>query len=117
MASNSTRSITITSSGDYQFNQAFSADANSNSPSQSDLVSWASGFNLITPPAGGSTPKAVTIIPPAGNTVTITLKGITGDTGVLLHPTDPTTIALGSPSATFGITTSAILAGVRLIWT
>ena len=117
MASASARSVTLTSTGDYAFNQVFSAAANANSPSQSDLVSWASGFNLITPPAGGSAPKALTIIPPAGNAVTLTLKGVTGDTGVLLHPTDPTTIALGSTSATFGITTSNVLAGVRLIWT
>lgn len=117
MASASARSITLTSTGDYVFNQSFSAAANSSSPSQSDLVTLASGANTITPPAGGSSPKAVTIIPPAGNVVTITLKGVTGDTGVLLHPTDPTTIALGSTSATFVLTTSAILTGLRLIWT
>ena len=117
MASTSNRSVTLTSTVDNIFNQSYSAAANTASPSQSDLLTLASGFTTITPPAGGSTPKAVTIIPPAGNVITITLKGVTGDTGVLLHPTDPTTIALGSPTATFGLTTSAILTGIRLIWT
>jgi hypothetical protein len=77
----------------------------------------ASGANTITPPAG-STPVSVTIVPPAGNVITITLKGVTGDTGILLHPTDPTTIALGSPTATFVLTAGSLFAsGVRFYWT
>lgn len=117
MASSSTRSITVTSTGDFVFNQSFSALANSASPSQSDLVTLAVGLNTITPPAGGSTPKCLTIVPPAGNTATITLKGVTGDTGVVLHVTDPTSIALNSPTTTLALTCSAQITGCRLIWT
>lgn len=119
MAITATRSTTVTfTEGTTQtFAQTFAAAANAASPGDSDIVTLAAGFNLITPPTGGATPKGVTIIPPAGNVATLTLKGVTGDTGVLLHPTDPTSLALGSPTATFGLTASAEIAGVRLVWT
>jgi hypothetical protein len=118
MATTATRKTTITFSGDVVGTEQLSAASNASSPGTMEIKSLVSGANTITPPAGGScAPKAVTIIPPAGNAVTITLKGVTGDTGVLLHPTDPTTIALGSTTATFVLTTSNTLSGIRFIWT
>jgi hypothetical protein len=48
--------------------------------------------------------------------VLITLKGISGDTGVELHLTDPCTISLNSTTNTFVLTAASQLAGVRLIW-
>ncbi len=117
MAVTAIRKTTITFSGDFIATEQYSAALNSASPGTRDIVTLASGANTITPPAGGSIPKAVTIIPPTGNIVTITLKGVTGDTGVLLHLTDPTTIALGSAVATFVLTTSNILTGLVLVWT
>jgi hypothetical protein len=116
MATAAARIISHTFSGDVSATLPFSAASNAASPGQIDLVTLASGANTITPPAGGSTPKAVTIIPPSGNTNTITLKGVTGDTGVVLHITDPTSIGLNSPTATFVLTASASIAGVRLVW-
>jgi hypothetical protein len=44
------------------------------------------------------------------------LKGVTGDTGVVLHKTDPSTIALNSPTTTLCLTASAQIDGVRLVW-
>ena len=117
MASTSNVSVALVSTGDFGFNQSYSAAANTSSPSQRDFVTLASGLNTITPPAGGSTPKRLTIIPPAGNTATMTLKGVTGDTGVVLHKTDWTSIALDSPTTTLVLTCSAQIAGVALIWT
>lgn len=58
-------------------------------------------FNAITVPTGAT---AVLIIPPSGNAQTITLKGVTGDTGVPLSKTMPSAIALGS-SPSLGILT------------
>jgi hypothetical protein len=58
----------------------------------------------------------VTIVPPASNVVTLTLKGVTGDTGVPLHLTDPTSFAFPSTSTTFVLTTNAIMTGLRLFW-
>ena len=47
----------------------------------------------------------------------ITLKGVSGDTGVALHLTDPSTIALASSVTSFVLTTGGAITGVRLIWT
>lgn len=116
MSTSSTRRIELGFTGDVATQATVAAATNTLSPAITNLVSLASGANTITPPTGGSSPKALTIIPPSGNVVTITLKGVTGDTGILLHPTDPTTIALGSTTNTLTITTSAILTGLRLIW-
>jgi hypothetical protein len=117
MAVTSTRTETITFSGD-GINSTIvnSAAVNTASPGQVDIVSLNSGANTITPPAGGSTPKAVTIVPPAGNVNTIIIKGIAGDTGVVLHLTDPSTVALNSAVTTFVLNAAASITGVRLIW-
>lgn len=117
MAKTSNRSVNIRYAGTLVANNTYSAAENTATPGDIDLVTLAIGFNEITPPTGGSTPKGVTIIPPAGNLTAITLKGVTGDTGIALHLTDPTSIGLGSPTATFGLTAAAEITGVQLIWT
>lgn len=56
-----------------------------------------SPLNLVTGANTIAVPAAATVavfIPPAGNTQTLTLKGVSGDTGVRLHKTFPTPIAL-----------------------
>src|SRR5579863_9172690 len=58
-------------------------------------ITCATGFNAITAPA---TCLGVTIVPPPGNAVTLTLKGVTGDTGILLSPTQPTVLSFTSGS-------------------
>lgn len=116
MAVTSARSVTIQFSGDFLAANVFSAANNTASPAQHEIVTLANGNNTITPPGGGATPKAVTIIPPDSNDVIITLKGVNGDTGVALHVTDPTTIALNSPTDTFVLSVTEELAGVTLIW-
>lgn len=45
------------------------------------LIALLSGLNTITIPTGT---KIVTVQLPAGNTQTVTLKGVTGDTGILM---------------------------------
>lgn len=117
MATTAQRSVTIQFTGDISAANTFAAANNGSSPGQIEIRSLASGANTITPPSGGTTPRAVTIIPPAGNLNLITLKGIAGDTGVVLHLTDPTTIALNSPVTTFVLNAAAIIDGVRLVWT
>lgn len=116
MAVTSTRRIIIELTGDIEASNSFAAASNSASPGKVDVVTLAIGANTITPPSGGTTPKSVTIIPPAANTATITLKGISGDTGVVLHLTDPTSIGLNSATTTFVLTASAEIVGVRLVW-
>lgn len=116
MATTAVRVTTISLSGDVSATINANAASNAASPGKVDIVTLASGANTITPPSGGTTPVAVTITPPAANTNTITLKGVTGDTGVVLHKTDPTTVALNSPTDTFVLTASAQIIGVRLVW-
>jgi hypothetical protein len=117
MAVTAQKNITIQFTGDIAAANTFAAANNAASPGQIEVRTLAIGATTITPPGGGTTPKSVTIVMPSANTATLTLKGIGGDTGVVLHPTDPTTIALNSPTTTFVLTASAEIAGVRLIWT
>jgi hypothetical protein len=116
MSVSASRSQTITYTGDVTGTETVSAATNAASPGSVELKTLTSGANTITVPTGGSTPSAVTILPPTGNTVTLTLKGITGDTGVALHLTDPTTIALATTVTTFVLTTSNTLTGIRFYW-
>jgi DnaJ-class molecular chaperone len=117
MAVTSNRTVTITFTGDVLGTETPAAAANAASPGTIEIKTLTSGANTITVPTGGTTPTAVTIIPPAGNTVTLTVKGVTGDTGVAIHLTDPTTLALASSVTTFCLTTSNTLTGIRFIWT
>ena len=114
MAVRSKRSQTIVFSGDVTGTELTSAADNVTSPGQLEVKNLASGANTISVP--GIQPTAVTIIPPAANAVTMTLKGVTGDTGIALHLTDPTTIALASSVTSFVITAGNTLNGLRLIW-
>ena len=116
MATTSTRAITIVFTVDNTATETISAASNTAAPGVMELLTLSSGANTITVPTGGSTAKACTMMPPSGNTATLTLKGVTGDTGVLMHATDPTSISLASSVTSFVITTSAIVTGMRLYW-
>jgi hypothetical protein len=72
----------------------------------------AATFAAVTFPGlvGSSVIKGVIIKPPSTNSGAITLKGVTGDTGIPIHKTEATMIRFDSVTATnFGIlTVSAI---------
>lgn len=116
MSTASARVTTTTFTGDVTATQTNAALQNPNSPGVSELLTLVAGPNTIFAPVGGATPVAVTIIAPAGNVVPMILQGIAGDAGIQLHPTDPSTIALGPTVTTFVITASAPVIGVRFIW-
>jgi len=116
MAVSAERLTIILFTGDVAATLEYDAAINAASPGQIDIVTLTSGANTVTPPTGGTTPLAVTIVPPSGNTALITLKGISGDTGIALHKTDPCTISLNSTTSTFVLTAASQIAGVRLIW-
>lgn len=69
------------------------------------------GFQNLSPPSGAT---AVLIIPASGNAQTLTLKGVTGDTGVLLNKTQPTVVALDT-SPSIGVTTGGS-ATFTVVW-
>lgn len=116
MAVAATRSTTITYTGDVTGTETLSAASNAASPGSIEIKTLASGLNTITVPTGGATVVACTVVPPTGNTTSITLKGVTGDTGIRIHNTDPTTVAIDSSVLTFVLTTGGIITGVRLYW-
>lgn len=113
MAVASQRAISVTFSGDVTAGIVAQAAENASSPGHIESKTLTTGANTITPP--GTTSKACTIMMPTGNTVDLTLKGVAGDTGIVLHNTDPTSIALDSPSTTFVLNASSGVT-VRLVW-
>jgi len=117
MAVAASLSITLVYSGDVTGTETISAAANSASPGAVTVQSLASGFNSITVPTStGVTVKGVVIVPPSGNTTNITIKGVTGDTGIQLHDSDPAYISIDSTVTTIGLTAAAIIQGVRFFW-
>jgi len=99
MSVTSKRVVSISFTGDVNApNLDYPAADNASSPGIITETVLALGANTITVPTGF---KGFTIIPPSGNTTLITLKGVTGDTGVPLHLTDPTSIGLDSTESTF----------------
>jgi hypothetical protein len=116
MAVKSTVKLLITLLGDLAGNFTFSTADNTVGSGASEIKTLASGANTITVPTGGATPKGVIIVPPSGNTQTLTLKGVTGDTGVALHATDPSYVSLAATQANFCLTAGGTVTGIRFIW-
>jgi hypothetical protein len=75
-------------------------------------ASFPTGFTALTVPTGS---VAALIIPPAANTNGITLKGVTGDTGIAISKTAPTCIALAS-GASFGLTIATAATVITVIF-
>src|SRR6266700_3901611 len=98
----STRSINITRTGDATGSETLSAANNATSVGDITSQDLVNGANTITVPAAtGQTCTAVTIVPPAANGTAITLKGVSGDTGIAISKTDPTSIGLGAGVTSF----------------
>lgn len=118
MSITSSRTIQIQFSGDNTAQVILSALDNDVSPAEPVILSLVSGNNTILPPVvSGIVITGLTIIPPAANTHLMILKGANGDTGIPLHLTDPTSIALDPSFTSFVINAAAAIVGLRLIWT
>ncbi|MCA1839688.1 MAG: hypothetical protein LC723_05070 [Actinobacteria bacterium] len=117
MSTRATRVTVLTFDGDVDGTNNIEAAPNAASPAAIQVQTLASGANTITVPSStGITVTAVTIVPPVGNVIALTLKGVTGDTGIPLHLTDPSTVALASGSVNFVLTAASAIQGVRLFW-
>lgn len=116
MAVTCTRVVTLTYTGDVVGTETMSAASNIASPGMMEVKALPVGFTAVAVPLAGTVPTAVTIVPPAGNSNSITLKGVTGDTGIRLHNTDPTTIALDSSVTTIGLTIATATTNIRFYW-
>jgi hypothetical protein len=118
MAANAAREIAINISGDVILNNIFAAAENAASPGSVTIHALTTGNNTITvPSATGITVKGATIIPPSGNTQAITLKGVAGDTGVVISNTDPTSIGFETAPASFVLSVAGNINGLRIVWT
>lgn len=105
---------------DQQLAQIFDAELwNPNTPANIQTLNLTTGANTISASNCPSIAQAggVVLIPPNPNSVTITLKGVTGDTGVPLSTNAPTVWTFANPPPTsFVLTTSSTIAGMRFLW-
>ncbi len=106
------RKVTIDFTDDVEYSQEFEAIVNGSSPGSVVTQALASGANTITLPTGTT---GVTIIPDSNNTVALTLKGVTGDTGVGLALTSPSSFGVGAAVTTFCLTAASVVT-VRIIF-
>lgn len=112
MGVTSNRSVEISFAGVVEYDQTFNAATVSTGSGQIQQITLASGNNTITVPTSAI---AATIVPPAGNTVALTLKGVNGDTGIALNVTDPTSIGLNGSVTTFVINAGSTVT-IRIIY-
>lgn len=108
-------SFALSTSGDALNVQLF--NANSPCAVQSiNLVMGANTINATVCPALASA-GAMIIMPPLNNGQTLTLKGITGDTGIPLSTVSPTLIGLPtSPPSSFVITAGGAITNLQLVF-
>lgn len=80
-------------------------------------IGLANGFNAIKNP-DTTNDRFFILVPPRGNTTGLTLKGVTGDTGLALNPNGPIVLSLPASSqpASVGITTTGAITGVKVYW-
>src|SRR5262245_23411148 len=109
------RTTTLTYTGDLTATQTVEARQNPASPGVIQLLDLAVGNNTITVPIP-ATAVGCTIVPPPGNTHAILLKALPGDTGLGLHVTDPTTLALAPTVTSFVLEVTTAISSVRFFW-
>lgn len=99
MAKTSVVSMSLNATGD-GINMSFAPAqvSNQGSPALHEPVALSSGANTIQVPAGT---QYVFIVPPTNSTIAKTLKGVTGDTGILLGNANPSMFALASGQTSF----------------
>lgn len=92
----------------------FSLTANNGNNLQATSVTLASGANTITVPSWA---VGMLIIPNTNNTTGLTLKGVTGDTGIALSPANPTGPVMfsASPPANFVLTAAALFTTITQV--
>ena len=117
MAVTSNLKLNLKFSGDVTLDDFFAFAQNAASPGQAQVLDLSSGNNTITVPSGGSSAASgVIVIPPSGNAVVLTLKGVAGDTGFAMGLTDPAVLTLGSGVTSFVINAASAVTGVRLFF-
>jgi hypothetical protein len=88
---------------------------------KTDVVVLASGANTITPPTGATAvvvlgQNSATPTPNPPSAVTLTLKGVTGDTGITVSNKWPVLLSFDTLPGSFVITASSSGATIELWW-
>lgn len=107
MSKTATLAVTVGLSGDGFSGAPLYASSSSNTSANppTTVAAGAAGPQTVAVPA---TAQGFAIVAPPNSTVTKTLKGVGGDTGLTLHPTLPTVLSLTPGSlASFVINFSA----------
>jgi hypothetical protein len=117
MSTTSHYAIQAIFTGDINFSDSFSNEANDTSPAAIFTYDLALGPNTITVPmsAVGTLAVAALILLPLDNVIAITIKGVAGDVGILINPIAPHLQSLNDV-ASFVLDAADIIAGVRIIW-
>lgn len=97
---------------------------NPNSPCTPQVINLISGANTInsTNCPAIATASGVIILPPVANGATLTLKGVTGDTGIAIAYLGAPNVAptflsfAATPPSSFVITTNSTVTGLILVW-
>lgn len=92
---------------------------NGNSPCSVQLLNLTSGVNTINATSCPDLPNCggVWLIPPIGNATTVSLKGISADTGIALSLTIPAFLPFTvTPPSSFVLTTGGAITGYKLAW-
>lgn len=115
MAKTATTSVQVSVSGDgYQTSSTgplySDVQTNTGASTPSSVTLATATFLALTIPA---TATAITIVPPANNTATLTLKGITGDTGLVLGAI---TNAIKIPFVAGSMASIGLLASAASTW-
>lgn len=81
------------------------AISNSNTVASMSNTTLASGTNTISVPSGA---VGCLIVPPSGNTIAITLKGVGADTGFRIHNTNPIMLSFDSSVTSFVLSAASV---------
>jgi hypothetical protein len=108
----------ISFSGDQESDLIYSSEELEDSPAQQQVISLSTGNNTITlPDVDGFTVHGVAIVPPATDAGLVTLKGVNGDTGILLSSEGVSVFQFGSTlPASIVLSAAAGVEGWRLVW-
>lgn len=109
----------VSFTGEINDDNVFSSGDLADSPASNQMVSLLglTDNEIEVPDMDGFDTHGVMIVPPDGNINEITLKGIAGDTGVVLSATKQSLINFGvAPPASIFLYSGGSINGLRLIW-
>ncbi len=107
--------IQLVTTGDLEYTQQYDGVTNTLSPAVIQQVDLVPATNTITVPS--TLARSVTIIPPASNTLSLTIKSTTADVGMVINPSSPMLLSFGTTGTTrLIINAASTISGVRFVF-